>query len=767
MTTYSEAVEQTITAGEQIHQIVNGTATTEVTVEDGSKVPSIRKALLDNFYFKDPIAWQVGQTENVFNQLRQFTDGSWWYAPSATASNPISMGSTPVGDSLWKIYDFDAIGKLEPRIDEALRRSYAEAGYNVVGTFRKGFTYVNANDIGIDESTGKGFSGPAGPVAAGTDPTSGGFVDRSDDLLNNKLSSDSGGLMVSFKISGVAGSVKRTIGEALMDGALNVKWLGAVGDWDMGNQTGADDTAAVQACIDELAIAGSRRVGGTAKLYFPTGHYRLSTLTIPASLGFGIDIVSDGMNSSYLWFDHTNTSPAIVGEVEFIHFRDMSLMGSLSDQNRSNSAMWKQVGIKGKQPSNYPDIDIRFTNCQLAFFQDLVQVYGRGCVFDNCNLGFILNAMHIVADPATVFTPGSTYTSLETGMRHYTFRGCRFDVVSRAYKISGSGAQKEHINNILCVGNDFSQCDVLIDGPDATIRRAVVVGNTGLYSFATGVVQVKSGNSGLINNNNFAKEFNDSVLPDSNSDCISSIWASTGGVNGLQVHGNVCKNLRSNAVTILGASSNVSIVGNDFPQAWTFPDGTNHFVFYSPVNCDGLLIKNNSFQTSNINGSYFLFDASVQTSRNTRTDDNISPWSWADSRLRYTPRLLVAGTPTAGAYTSQHGRVSEISDTHVTIDIMLIVAPSETTGNLSLSLPPAFPAVAENATITGRYSGHGTVAEASGFSGTTLSFAPMRVNPSTQQAEIWLASGPSGARAGANLTPGLITLNCTVRYRYQ
>ena len=106
--TYQAAVEQTISAGEQIHQIVNGTATTEVTVEDGSKVPSIRKALLDNFYFKDPIAWQVGQTENVFNQLRKFTDGSWWYAPSATASNPISMGVTPVGDPLWKIYAFRA-----------------------------------------------------------------------------------------------------------------------------------------------------------------------------------------------------------------------------------------------------------------------------------------------------------------------------------------------------------------------------------------------------------------------------------------------------------------------------------------------------------------------------------------------------------------------------------------------------------------------------------------------------------------------------------
>lgn len=178
--TYSEAVEQTIVAGEQIHQIVNGTATTEVTVEDGSKVPSIRKALLDNFYFKDPIAWQVRQTENVFNQLRQFTDGSWWYAPSATASNPISMGSTPVGDSLWKIYDFDAIGKLEPRIDEALRRSYAEAGYNLVdGSFEAGGTLVNANDVLLQERTGKVFSGPAGVVAAGTNPARRGFVDAS------------------------------------------------------------------------------------------------------------------------------------------------------------------------------------------------------------------------------------------------------------------------------------------------------------------------------------------------------------------------------------------------------------------------------------------------------------------------------------------------------------------------------------------------------------------------------------------------------------
>lgn len=68
------------------------------------------------------------------------------------------------------------------QVMELYRRSYAEAGYNVVGTFQAGFTYVNANDVGIDLATGKGFTGPVGPVAAGTDPASSGFVDRSGDI---------------------------------------------------------------------------------------------------------------------------------------------------------------------------------------------------------------------------------------------------------------------------------------------------------------------------------------------------------------------------------------------------------------------------------------------------------------------------------------------------------------------------------------------------------------------------------------------------------
>lgn len=89
--------------------------------------------------------------------------------------------------SNWKELLNDAVVRLTPQILEALRRSYAEVGYNVVGTFRAGFTIVNSNDIGIDETTGKGFTGPIGTVAAGTDSTSGGFVDRSAKLLRSDV----------------------------------------------------------------------------------------------------------------------------------------------------------------------------------------------------------------------------------------------------------------------------------------------------------------------------------------------------------------------------------------------------------------------------------------------------------------------------------------------------------------------------------------------------------------------------------------------------
>lgn len=68
---------------------------------------------------------------------------------------------------------------------EALRRSYAEVGYNLVdGGFQSGFTLANSNDVALDESTAKVFSGQAGTYNAGTSTV--GFYDRSAELLRQQ-----------------------------------------------------------------------------------------------------------------------------------------------------------------------------------------------------------------------------------------------------------------------------------------------------------------------------------------------------------------------------------------------------------------------------------------------------------------------------------------------------------------------------------------------------------------------------------------------------
>jgi len=97
------------------------------------------------------------------------------------SSTPSSTGGIAVGAWMSR---FDP--ELRVQVREALRRSYAEAGYNLVaGSFEVGGTLVNANDVLLQESTGKAFSGPAGTVAAGTNPASGGFVDKSRQYVQN------------------------------------------------------------------------------------------------------------------------------------------------------------------------------------------------------------------------------------------------------------------------------------------------------------------------------------------------------------------------------------------------------------------------------------------------------------------------------------------------------------------------------------------------------------------------------------------------------
>lgn len=157
-----------------------GTATNPVTGQTQQTLPSILADLgLDVQSWASSTGGVLASANQVF---LNDTPGSLglgdYYAWGGTFPKTVPAGTDPALPTSGYIMRSSRLAGVQAR--EALRRSYAEAGYNVVGTFQAGFTYVNVNDVGIDETTGKAFSGPAGPVAAGTNPTSGGiYVDVS------------------------------------------------------------------------------------------------------------------------------------------------------------------------------------------------------------------------------------------------------------------------------------------------------------------------------------------------------------------------------------------------------------------------------------------------------------------------------------------------------------------------------------------------------------------------------------------------------------
>ena len=152
---------------------------------------------------KNPV---VGQ-EYTFNSLLYMFDGVKWVT-KGTGYNPVQdlyeMLASDAGASFVGANGYDNVQaaleavdtNLQAQIDtkinadfvsrfdrEALRRSYADAGYAlVVGSFEQGGTVATGTDVLLHEASGKAYSG-AGPfpqtVDKGTDPAAGGFTDES------------------------------------------------------------------------------------------------------------------------------------------------------------------------------------------------------------------------------------------------------------------------------------------------------------------------------------------------------------------------------------------------------------------------------------------------------------------------------------------------------------------------------------------------------------------------------------------------------------
>lgn len=125
MTKFEQAVDQVVEDSERLHKVVNGAATETVVTEDGSLIPTVRKAFLDNLFFKTPpLPWVAGQQTTVFNQLYAYTGErgvQWWYAPGATESSPVTLPTNPVNNVNWRLYnDSESMSQLFAPIDSPI-----------------------------------------------------------------------------------------------------------------------------------------------------------------------------------------------------------------------------------------------------------------------------------------------------------------------------------------------------------------------------------------------------------------------------------------------------------------------------------------------------------------------------------------------------------------------------------------------------------------------------------------------------------------------
>lgn len=117
-----------------------------------------------------------------YNQLLRDANGEFWRVSGQVDLPYVTTGAgVPEGDALVSAGDAVLRNEITPSVIEALRRSYAEAGYNLVaGSFEEGGTLANSIDVLLSKASGKAYGwGGAFPkvVAAGSAVV--GYVDAS------------------------------------------------------------------------------------------------------------------------------------------------------------------------------------------------------------------------------------------------------------------------------------------------------------------------------------------------------------------------------------------------------------------------------------------------------------------------------------------------------------------------------------------------------------------------------------------------------------
>ena len=371
------------------------------------------------------------------------------------ASNPNSGGSG------WAREDLI--------LREALRRSYAEAGYNLVdGSFEAGGTLTSPSDVLLHEASGKAYSG-AGPfpqaVTAGTDPVSGGFT--AVEIVLSTVPNYAGlrayaGQAKSIYVTGVVGVAKpegisgnfavdasdttsadnggTIIVDALgrrwkraFSSAVSLQWFGTKGDGV------ADDAAAIIAAIAYAASSGK-------SLYAPAATYLCSSSGI--IINSPIHLFGDGQFRTIFKFPEGTGNAFAMGQ-------GTGVAGAILEGFQITGNLGGKVGLKlGDGNINNPVRDSSFKDIRIAnmstgmnttyaFTNSYDNVRCQSCtcpaVFGSQTNDSVFNACDFVT-----FTSPITFTNCE---------GLLFNALNIANFTSASG------------GFTLSQSNVVINTP--------------------------------------------------------------------------------------------------------------------------------------------------------------------------------------------------------------------------------------------------------------------------------------------------------------
>lgn len=238
---------------------------------------------------------------------------------------------------------------------EALRRSYAEAGYNLIGTFRDTGLVVNTTtDVALWGPTGVvyayGGTLPHTIVAAETPIGNPLWVDKSGELLRNKLAASSGSALIGIPNGRTQADKNADVISVLDEGATANSTNGL---------DGADSTAAFLSAITKCVATGK-----SISIPKASGGYRL-TQTVDFR---GLNVIE---SDAPLYINHAGIG-VIFG-------------GNASNPNNPRQSFGTVTRVTGVASRTTPDMrgigvkgqHIRVEKC------DYLQVYASGLIGDN------------------------------------------------------------------------------------------------------------------------------------------------------------------------------------------------------------------------------------------------------------------------------------------------------------------------------------------------------------------------------------------------